>query len=69
MILPDGSTRIWPKSHKSGKRVQDLKINFNSKFKLLTAKKGSIIIFLGQLWHQIGENTFIDGLFATKDGG
>ena len=37
--------------------MQDLKINFNSKFKLLTAKKGSIIIFLGQLWHQIGENT------------
>lgn len=60
----NGSTRIWPKSHKSGKRVQDLKINVNSKFKLLTAKKGSIIIFLAQLWHQIGENTSSEDRWA-----
>ncbi len=53
----NGSTRFWPKSHKSGKRVQALKkIKSHNKFKILTAKKGSIIIFLAQLWHQIGEN-------------
>lgn len=54
----NGSTRIWPKTHKSGKRAQNLsKINPDIKYKILAAKKGSIIIFLGQLWHQIGENT------------
>lgn len=55
----NGATKIWPKSHLSGVRIQNNK-NYARKiknnFKCLEAKKGSIIILLGQTWHQIGEN-------------
>ena len=52
----NGATRIWPKSHESGVKIQKFKKKINKKYKILTAKKGSIIFFVGQLWHQIGEN-------------
>jgi ectoine hydroxylase-related dioxygenase (phytanoyl-CoA dioxygenase family) len=54
----NGSTIIWPKSHLSGVKIQnEKKINTDNKKNLLmTAKRGSIIIFLGQTWHKIGEN-------------
>ncbi|MDC3104600.1 phytanoyl-CoA dioxygenase family protein [Candidatus Pelagibacter bacterium] len=54
----NGSTRVWPKSHMSGKRINHLKTNkkIEKNFKTINAKSGSIIFFLGQTWHQIGEN-------------
>lgn len=55
----NGATKIWPKSHLSGIRIQNKKKYSNKlikNFKYLTAKRGSIIFFLGQTWHQIGEN-------------
>ena len=55
----NGATKIWPTSHLSGERIQKnkniLKKRYN-KFKYATAKKGSLIFFLGQTWHQIGKN-------------
>ena len=56
----NGATKIWPKSHLSGIRLQndkDYKKRIKSNFKYVEAKKGSVIIFLGQTWHQIGANT------------
>ena len=56
----NGATKIWPKSHLSSTRIQNDK-NYNKKIKKKfvygEAKKGSIIFFLGQTWHQIGKNT------------
>lgn len=55
----NGATKIWPKSHLSAIRIQNdknYKANIKKKFIHCTAKKGSIIFFLGQTWHQIGKN-------------
>ena len=55
----NGATKIWPKSHLSGIRIQNDK-NYSKKikknFEYVEAKKGSLIFFLGQTWHQIGKN-------------
>ena len=55
----NGATKIWPKSHLSGIRIQNDK-KYSSKikdnYKYLEAKKGSVVFFLGQTWHQIGRN-------------
>lgn len=56
----NGATKIWPKSHLSGIRIQDDKkysTRIKKKYKYVEAKKGSIVFFLGQTWHQIGKNT------------
>lgn len=56
----NGATKIWPKSHLSLARIQndkDYKKKIKKKFVYGEAKKGSIIFFLGQTWHQIGKNT------------
>ena len=54
----NGSTKVWPKSHKTGiaihKRSDYKKIYSSKKFVYLNAKKGSIVFLLGQTWHQIG---------------
>ena len=54
----NGSTRVWPKSHLSGIRINHSKLNKNikKKYKILRAKFGSIFFLLGQTWHQIGSN-------------
>ena len=50
------STIVWPKSHLSGIKIQK-QINVNKKkFQIINAKKGSLVFFLGQTWHQIGKN-------------
>jgi len=55
----NGATKIWPKSHFSGVRIQN-DLNYSKrikkKFKYVESKKGSIVFFLGQTWHQIGKN-------------
>ena len=55
----NGTTKIWPKSHLSGIRIQNkkkfLKKRINQ-FKHVVAPKGSLVFFLGQTWHQIGRN-------------
>ncbi len=55
----NGTTKVWPKSHMSGIRIQNDK-NYGKRikknFKYAEAKKGSVILFLGQTWHQIGKN-------------
>jgi ectoine hydroxylase-related dioxygenase (phytanoyl-CoA dioxygenase family) len=55
----NGTTKVWPKSHLSGVRIQNDK-NYSKRvkknFKYVEAKKGSVIFFLGQTWHQIGKN-------------
>ncbi len=54
----NGCTKIWPRSHLSGIRIQNEKkyLKKNKKFKYVEAKQGSIVFFLGQTWHQIGKN-------------
>lgn len=55
----NGATKIWPKSHLSGIRIQNdinYKKNIKKKFKYVESNKGSIVFFLGQTWHQIGKN-------------
>ena len=55
----NGATKIWPGSHLSGIRIQNdrnYKKNIKKKFKYVKSKKGAIIFFLGQSWHQIGKN-------------
>ena len=55
----NGATKVWPKSHLSGIRIHKDKRyskKIKTKFKYVEAKKGSLIIFLGQTWHQIGKN-------------
>lgn len=54
----NGSTRIWPFSHKSFYTPKEIK-----KFKIKTPepmlvelKKGDMMIFMGHLWHTIGNN-------------
>ena len=54
----NGSTRVWPLSHKSGKRPQN---DFAPDCKIpggidLLAPEGSVIFILGQTWHQIKKN-------------
>jgi len=55
----NGATKVWPKSHLSGKRIHHetrfLKNKINN-FKYIEAKRGSIVFFLGQTWHMIGRN-------------
>ena len=56
----NGATKIWPKSHLSKKRIQndkEYKKKIKKKFIYAEAKQGSIIFFLGQTWHQIGNNS------------
>jgi ectoine hydroxylase-related dioxygenase (phytanoyl-CoA dioxygenase family) len=55
----NGATKIWPGSHLSGVRIQNAKNYKNlikKRNKYVEAKKGSIVFFLGQTWHQIGRN-------------
>ena len=55
----NGATKIWPKSHLSGIRIHHDKKklkNREKKYVYVEAPKGSLVIFLGQLWHQIGKN-------------
>jgi len=56
----NGATKIWPKSHLSGVRIQNDK-NYSKEikkeYKYAEAEKGSAIFFLGQTWHQIGKNS------------
>jgi len=53
----NGATYFWKKSHLSGKKCQSQNVNFKLfKKKQLKLKKGSLIIFLGQTWHQLGKN-------------
>ena len=55
----NGATKIWPKSHLSGVRIHHDKKklkNYLKKYVYVEAPKGSLVIFLGQLWHQIGKN-------------
>jgi len=53
----NGSTFFWKKSHLSGVRCQNIKTNFKKYKKVKSeAKKGSVIAFLGQTWHQLGKN-------------
>ncbi len=63
----NGATKIWPKSHLSGVRIHHEMKKFNgkkNKFVYVEAPKGSIVIFLGQLWHQIGKNINNDRRWA-----
>tara|TARA_B110000977_G_scaffold157250_1_gene200221 strand:+ start:118 stop:963 length:846 start_codon:yes stop_codon:yes gene_type:complete len=56
----NGATKIWSKSNLSGVRIQNdknYKKKINKGYNYAEAKKGSAIFFLGQTWHQIGENT------------
>lgn len=56
----NGAIKIWPKSHLSNIRIQNDREyikKIKKKFVYGEAKKGSIIFFLGQTWHQIGKNT------------
>jgi len=54
----NGSTIVWPKSHKSGIKIQKYDQNNipKKKPKVLNTKAGSLVFFLGQTWHRIGEN-------------
>ena len=56
----NGATKVWPGSHLSNKRIHH-ETHFLTKkniknFKYVEAKKGSIVFFLGQTWHMIGQN-------------
>lgn len=55
----NGSTILWKGSHKSGIRIQNKPNSIkkkNYKKIYLNAKRGSAIICLGQIWHQVGKN-------------
>ena len=55
----NGATKIWPKSHLTGIRVQNDKNYKNiikKKFRFVEAQKGSCVLVPGQTWHQIGKN-------------
>jgi len=53
----NGAMSIWEKSHLSGKVCHKEKVNFKKYKKVqIEAKRGSLIIFLGQTWHQLGLN-------------
>ena len=55
----NGATKIWPKSHLSGIKIHHEKNKLKNKKKkhvYVEAPKGSLVIFLGQLWHQVGKN-------------
>ena len=50
----NGSTYFWKKSHLSGKICHKEKVNFKKYQKIShNIKAGSIVIFLGQTWHQL----------------
>lgn len=60
----NGATKIWPRSHKSGIRIQNSKKYkklIKKKYIFAEAKNGAIIFLLGHTWHQIGKNS------TTKD--
>ena len=55
----NGCTKVWPKSHLSGIRIQQDKNYYKyskKKFKYIEAPAGSCVFLLGQTWHQIGRN-------------
>ena len=53
----NGATKVWPGSHRSGRRIHHEKNrNVSKKFKYLVAPRGSASILLGQTWHQVGKN-------------
>jgi ectoine hydroxylase-related dioxygenase (phytanoyl-CoA dioxygenase family) len=56
----NGATWIWPFSHKSGRRIQELKSEDQPDIKKtgipLIAPRGSVVYMLGQTWHQIRKN-------------
>ena len=53
----NGATYFWKKSHLSGKKCQTHRVNYDLYKKTqLNLKRGSLIIFLGQTWHQLGKN-------------
>jgi len=53
----NGSTKVWPLSHRTGVRINGTDWQKElSEPVLLSAPRGSIVIFLGQTWHQIGLN-------------
>ena len=55
----NGATKIWPKSHLSGIRVQNdknYKDIIKKNFKFVEAPLGSCVFVPGQTWHQIGKN-------------
>ena len=47
---------FWKKSHLSGKKCQTHRVNYDLYKNTIKFKKGSLIIFLGQTWHQLGKN-------------
>ena len=64
----NGATKIWPKSHLSGVRIHHDKKklkNYKKNYIYVEAPKGSLVIFLGQLWHQIGKNINNDRRWAV----
>ena len=53
----NGAMSLWEKSHLSGKVCHKEKVNYKNYKKVqIEAKRGSLIIFLGQTWHQLGLN-------------
>lgn len=55
--ISNGATKVWPGSHKSGRKIHHEKQKINDKnFKHLLAPKGSASVILGQTWHQVGKN-------------
>lgn len=55
--VSNGATKVWPGSHRSGRRIHHEKNNnINKKFKYLVAPRGSASVLLGQTWHQVGKN-------------
>ena len=56
----NGATCIWPLSHKSEKRIQELKkdeqLHMEKGGIPLIASRGSVAYMLGQTWHQIRKN-------------
>ncbi|MES2330078.1 MAG: phytanoyl-CoA dioxygenase family protein [Bacteroidota bacterium] len=54
----NGSTKVWPLSHKTGIRIHgtDWYKEQMPQPVVLSAPRGTLVMFLGQTWHQIGLN-------------
>jgi hypothetical protein len=54
----NGSTKVWPLSHKTGVRIHatDWYKEQMPEPVVLSAPRGSVVMFLGQTWHQVGLN-------------
>ncbi len=54
----NGSTKVWPLSHKSGLRIHatDWYKEKMPEPVVLSAPRGTLVMFLGQTWHQVGLN-------------